>query len=70
MANREDVLRDETYKDQTDDLEHRVFYTLNNKKGMELHRVTKAITLVIVRLREQGILDDDSLDDLLLECVR
>jgi len=70
MSNREDILRDDTFKGQTDDLERRVFYTLKDKKGMELHRVMKAITLVVVRLREHGILDDDAIDEMLLECLR
>lgn len=70
MAYREDILRDETFKDQCEDDEHRVFYSLTTKSELTSHRVAKALSLVIVHLKKKGLLNDEELDELLLDTVR
>lgn len=69
MPTREDMLRDHTHKDLSEDVERRVFYTLTDKEKMQAHRTAKAVTLVIALLQKKNLLSEDELDDLLLDCA-
>lgn len=67
------MLREKTHKGGTDTLEQRVFYTLHDdsssRASLQTHRNTKAIALLMNHLHRQGLLSDEALDDILLECV-
>src|SRR5262249_43872308 len=83
MPYREDVLRDETSKDQCDDDSHRIFYTLDGAKGFEKnrdgmtperldqkpHRLNKAVTGLAVLLLQRGVMTQDDLDEWLLSLI-
>ena len=69
MPNKEDNLREKTYKNDGLELEKRVFYTLSDEKGLEHHRNSKAIALLVKALHEKKQLSDEEVDELLLECV-
>jgi hypothetical protein len=69
MPNKEDVLREKTYKEDGLELEKRVFYTLSDEKGLQHHRNTKAIALLVKLLHEKKQLSDKDVDELLLQCV-
>ena len=77
MPEREDRLRDSTFKGQMDTLEQRIYSTLtlgeqNNQINYNLwmHRVTKAITCLVLELKLKDVFDDDTIDDWLLTIVR
>ncbi len=67
MPDRDEVLRDKTYKDQCDDDRRRVFYTLGD--GKDLHRASKLLALLVDHLLKQELLTQDELDEMLLEVV-
>lgn len=69
MPTREEVLRDKTYKEEGMDLEKRIFYTLTDNKGFEVHRIAKALALTIKFLADEGRLRPKDVDDILLEVV-
>lgn len=68
-ANKEDILRENTYKDQGVDLTRRVFYTLQDDKGLQVHRNTKAIALLVNHVREKNLISDEEIDELLFDCI-
>jgi hypothetical protein len=75
MSNRDDVLRErilreKTFKGETHDVMHRVFYTLHQDKELQVRRNAKAISLIVQRLHASGAFSDCDLDDLLLEVVK
>ncbi|HJY33958.1 MAG TPA: hypothetical protein VJ260_03855 [Vicinamibacterales bacterium] len=75
MSNRDDVLRDrilreKTFKGETHDVMHRVFYTLHQDKELQVRRNAKAIALLVQRLHATGAFPDRDLDDFLLEVVK
>lgn len=71
MTNREELLRKETYKEDSLDLGRRVFYTLNGdcKENLQAHRNSKAIAVLIEMLHRKGIIDETEIDELLLEAI-
>lgn len=70
MADHEQILRDETFKDQTDTVEQRIFYTLTKKKGMEVHRLCELLSEYLALEVNQGRLAEENLDELLFNTVR
>ena len=77
MADREDRLRDSTFKGKMEPLEQRVYSTLTLGEqnvqinhNLWMHRVTKAITCLVLELKSKGVLDDDTIDDWLLRIVQ
>lgn len=46
-----------------------LFYTLQDDKNLQTHRNSKAIALLIHHLRQQGTLSDETVDEILLECI-
>lgn len=71
MPNLEDVLREQTYKEEYMDVEVRVLYTLRDgeKNNLQAHRNSKAIAMLIKTLRDKNILSDIDIDNILLECI-
>jgi hypothetical protein len=70
MPNREDIRRDQTFKDQCDDDGRRVYYTLTDERGDKQHRIAKAVSLLVTHLQSKNLIDDDELDELLLNVVQ
>ncbi len=68
MANREEVLRDETHKGDVASVGERVFYTLK-EKASQAHRNSKAIALLVEHLHNKKLISDVELDELLLKVV-
>ncbi len=70
MPTREEVLKEETNKG-VDTIEQRVYYTLHghNVNATQTHRTMKAIALLMNHLHQQGILNEDAIDDILFEVV-
>lgn len=68
MPTRNQLLADKTFKN-TDDLGRRVYYTLTDTKGQSAHRVSKLLSLLVVKLSERGQLSETELDDILLETI-
>jgi hypothetical protein len=75
MPNRDDVLREKilkekTFKGDTDDVMRRVFYTLHQDKELQVRRNAKAIALLVQRLHNSGNFTECDLDEFLLEVVK
>jgi hypothetical protein len=69
MPNRDDVLRNETFKGEVEDVERRVFYTLDKNKSLQGHRNSKAVALIIAHLQKSELMTEEELDELLLEVI-
>lgn len=69
MANREDLLRELTYKGDVDEVEKRVFYTLTKEDSLEAHRVAKSLALIVETLHRRDLITDEEIDELLLQVV-
>jgi len=74
VANKEDILREKTYKGDVEELEQRVFYVLtDNVKKVEqqwtLHRTAKAVAHLVELLHAKKIISDDEVDELLFSLV-
>lgn len=67
MPSREDLLYEKTYKTQVPELEKRIYYTLTDEDSAKVHRVAKALSLVIKLLHDKNVLSDEEIDDLLFE---
>jgi hypothetical protein len=68
MADREEILRTHTFKDDGLSVAQRVFYSVHTEdKNLQAARNTKAISLLVERLHEKGIIGDEELDELLLQ---
>jgi hypothetical protein len=67
MPTRDDLLRDETFKDEGLETDVRVYYTLTDKKNVQAHRTAKAISLLVATLERKGLLTNAEIDELLLE---
>lgn len=75
MPTLEDVLQNKTYKQVGLDVGHRVFHTLTGEDGdphrekLQAHRNSKAIALLFKNLRENGLLTEAQLDEIMLEVI-
>ena len=69
MPNRDDILRDRTFKGHGGNVSRRVFYTLTDDKTIQGERTTKLVALLIARLHANRVLDDAAIDDLLFDCL-
>jgi hypothetical protein len=81
MPNRDDELRDRTFKDQVDSTSQRVYYTLTAPMHKDppqqvpktwtkddrsvAHRTAHLLSGLIEHLHEKGMLEEDALDELL-----
>jgi hypothetical protein len=70
MPTREDVLREETFKDDEVDLERRVFYTLDHIKDLRVVRLEKAVALIVTHLHAKGVMSQEEIDEFLFLVVR
>jgi hypothetical protein len=68
MPTKEEELKEKTFKD-VDELEKRIFYTLTDKKSVEVHRIAKSVSLLVKALHDKDILSEKEIDELLFECV-
>lgn len=77
MANKDDVLREKTYKGEFQDDVHRVFYTLHDGKAsrpdggedLQSHRNSKLLAGLTSLLVERGLITQEQLDELLFDVV-
>lgn len=69
MADREEILRSETFKGTCPDVVERVARTLANDETDGLRRTQRLIALLVHRLREEAILDGREIDEILLKCL-
>jgi hypothetical protein len=79
VPTREDELRDHTFKGDVTELDKRIYYTLTTKPGagrdselsldLRSHRTAKLVSQLVVKLHEQGILDDNEIDEMLLNLL-
>jgi hypothetical protein len=69
MADREEILRNETFKGTCPDVIERVVRTLANDEASALARTQRLIALLVGRLREEAILNGRELDEILLKCL-
>jgi hypothetical protein len=63
VPNRDDILREQTYKGDSDTIGQRVYYTITEPKtrpasnadqSLRLHRTTRAVSLLFERLHKAG----------------
>jgi hypothetical protein len=69
MPNKEDILREKTFKGDVDELEKRIFYTLTDEKQLEIGRLCKAYSILLKMLHEKNILTNEEIDEILFETV-
>lgn len=80
MADREEILKEKTFKGDVDDLGQRVYYTLfyQNDKAMQVElsdsrkiaRTQKFLSALVAKLHADAVLDDSDIDDLLFDTVQ
>ena len=77
MPTREDVLREQTFKTEVDDLDTRVFYTLFFKAGgkdelpesIKNHRTSKLLAGLVAKMSDKKLLDEEEIDELLFNLI-
>ena len=68
MPTRDDILDAETFRDQVE-ISERIYHTLTADITLDKHRIAKAISILIKRLVEEGVIRKDEIDDLLFQVV-
>jgi hypothetical protein len=63
------MLAKRTYKGTGLEVAQRVYYVLSDDKKYASHRAAKALSLIVAKLVEKGVLSAAELDELLLECA-
>ena len=69
MSNKEEILREKTFKEEGMEIERRVFYTLTDKENLQAYRNSKFAALLVKALVDKGVLAEEDVDDMLFECV-
>lgn len=69
MPNKDDILREQTFKEEGFDTDRRVYYTLTSVEKLASHRTSKAVALLVKLLEEKGLIDESDIDDLLFDCI-
>ena len=69
MANREDILRDKTFKGNDDGVARRELRPLTCDPSIESHRVAKLVSLLVAHLANRGDLHEENLDEMLMEVI-
>ena len=72
MPSKEDILRDQTNKDQGLEMDKRVFYTIypeKDKADLRLHRTSKAVALLVKHLHDKRLISGAEIDELLFQAV-
>jgi len=68
MPSRDEILRTHTFKEDGLSVGHRVFYTLNpDDKSLRMDRNAKALSILVEKLHEKGLIDEEWLDDFLFQ---
>ena len=70
MADKANIIREKTFKEEGWEVDRRIFYTLSDDTGVQAYRNAKALAFLVKLLREKDILSEEELDDLLFDCVR
>ena len=68
MPTRDEILDAETFRDQRE-ISERIYHTLTSDITLDKHRIAKAISILIKRLVEEGVIRKDEIDDLLFQVV-
>jgi hypothetical protein len=68
MTTKEEFLAERTHK-QIPEMSKRIYYTLMADKSVDTHRIAKTLALLIGRLEDEGILDEEEIDQMLIEVV-
>lgn len=69
MPNIEDILAEQTYKDDHAETGRRIYETLKDDKVSHHHRTAKLLSLLIQELESKGILSELDIDSLLLDTI-
>lgn len=74
MANLEDILKEQTFKGDVDEIGRRVYYTITNTKGSPApkkfqDRVARGFSQLIEVLRQRNAITDGDVDNILLKMV-
>lgn len=69
MPNKDDILREKTFKEEGMETDRRVFYTLTEDKDLASHRTSKALALLVRLLSERGVLSEEDIDELLFQSI-
>lgn len=76
MATKEEVLAQETFKEEGFEVDRRVYYTLignskhPNHSEVQAQRNSRAIALLVKILRDKGTITEEGLDEFLFHIVR
>jgi hypothetical protein len=69
MPDKNQILRDSTYKDHGYSVRERIFYTLTAVESARAKRTAKAVALLLELLHRKRFLSDEQLDDFLYDSV-
>jgi hypothetical protein len=69
MPNKEDVLREKTFKEEGVETNRRVFYTVTSDDTLASHRNSKLVASLIGLLQQRGVISEMDIDELLFECI-
>jgi hypothetical protein len=69
MPNKEDILREKTFKEEGMETNRRVFYTLTSDDTLASHRNSKLVASLISLLQQRGVISEMDIDELLFECI-
>jgi hypothetical protein len=69
MPNREDILREQTFKEEDLPIHKRVFYSLTKDESVQHDRTAKFVALLTEMLVDSDAMSEDDLDEILLKIV-
>jgi hypothetical protein len=69
MSTIKEELETKTHKGNGLSIHERIFYTLTDVKGIEMHRTAKLVSILISRLVKSGKIKESELDNMLLEIL-
>ncbi len=73
MPNRDDILREQTFKGDVDEVGRRVYYTITNQNPPSpkepQDRVARGFSQLMEALRANNAISDDDVDNILLKMV-
>lgn len=67
MSTKKEML-EKTFAD-TPDLKRRIYYTLTQDKNLHSRMTAKALSLLMAKLREKKVINDDEIEDILWDVV-
>lgn len=69
MPSKNDILMEQTFKEEGMVTERRVFYTLTSEEGLASYRTSKALALLVKLLEEKKLIGEADIDELLFQCI-